>query len=535
MNKFLCIALLMFFVAGLYALNNMQIIQTLVGETPNSYFGFALTSLDFNGDGIDDLVVSNGGHKIYVYYGGTQFGFTPDLVRQHVNYDILVSAGDVNGDGFEDLLTVETYPDSVETNQAIMRFFYGGPNADLEPDYEIIIPNWGAAGLSIYPQECIGDTNNDGFDDIGCLWKRTAAGDSTELAIMLGGSFQMVSVVTDISSYPPCIISGLGDVNDDGFDDFMIGYAPENYPYFPRYRYIYFGGNGIDLLNRVLLMESNSTHMVAPGGWNIGDFNGDGFNDFTITEPIDTRSSLIKFKFGSQYLSSSTELVVTASEYLPSLIDYEGNCIAFGDFNGDGFSDVVTGNRNASFWDGIAGVWLGGANPNGYYDMAIYPPATSPYHQFGWAVTSGDYNNDGYCDVAISSPNSNGSSPTYPGYVYVYAGNAQLADTTVANDDQIIVPLTESITLSIFPNPFKSGRLNMNYTIDGKLPKNIQNATLVTYNIKGQIISKHSLKMKQVEKGKGSIISKKLKPGIYIIALIIDNQRTAATKFTIFD
>jgi len=477
MNKFLCIALLMFFVAGLYALNNMQIIQTLVGETPNSYFGFAMTSLDFNGDGKDDLVVSNGGHKIYVYYGGTQFGFTPDLVRDHRNFNILVSAGDVNGDSYDDLLTVETYPDSVSTSQAIMRFFYGGPNADLVPDYEIIIPNWGAAGLSIYPQEYIGDINNDGFDDIGCLWKRTAAGDSIELAIMLGGSFQMVSVVSGITESLDCPISGVGDVNDDGFDDFMVGYAPKEYPNIPRYRYIYYGGNGINLNNRVLLLEYNNTDFVAPGGWGIGDFNGDGIDDMIVWDPLNGRPSISKFKLGSTMLPISNEYTITEAGYLR----YGRQKIAFGDFNGDGYSDIIGSDSIENYWEGIAAIWLGGANPNGYYDMVIYPPATSPYHQFGWAVTSGDYNNDGYCDVAISSPNSNGSSPTYPGYVYVYAGNAQLADTTVVNEDEAQSPEAVSCIIA-YPNPFRQSGV---VTFETTLKAN-EIGTITIYNLKGQ-------------------------------------------------
>lgn len=96
----------------------MELIWEGVGEFDESRYGGSITTLDFNHDGIDDLVVGSyewssnlnqsgpDQGKIYVYYGGTQFDTIPDLTADGSCYDYttrlgehIINIGDVNGDG----------------------------------------------------------------------------------------------------------------------------------------------------------------------------------------------------------------------------------------------------------------------------------------------------------------------------------------------------------------------------------------------------------------------------------------------------
>jgi hypothetical protein len=521
----------------------MQLIQTLTNNVPNSYYGYTMASLDFNGDGIDDLVVYSYGSielgrgRIDVYWGGNPFDNVPDLTREgefigQIGYEAVLNVGDVNGDGFEDLLIYEKLPDYETTYLTVLRFYYGGPDADLIPDHEIVV-SYGAMGPNLYPLECLGDVNNDGYDDLGCK-RWYADGDSLDLSILLGGSFQVVNVVQDVSNSISSTISGVGDVNNDGFDDYMVGYAyATGYPNLPRYRYVYYGGNGINLDNRVLLMESDEINQVYPGGHGIGDFNGDGYDDMIITTfPLGT-NNLYMFKLGSSTLPTSPEYEISYSEHFDRLIRIDHNSVVHGDFNGDGYSDVLGADFEAGFWNGIAGLWIGSDNPNGLYDMHIDPPATSPMHQFGWCVVSGDFNGDGYCDVALSAPNSHFESPSYPGYVYVYAGNAQLADINTDNNEETVTPPIETYNLLLYPNPMRRGQLRVNYVVNGKLPVIIKSAELEVRNIKGQILGTYNLKLHQVKLGTGNITLKKFASGIYLTTLIINEQRITSSKLII--
>ncbi len=524
------------FVASVQAVNQMQIMQTFIGESNNSYFGKKMTTLDFNADGIDDLVIRDRTGKIFVYYGGEgAIDIIPDLTVTGNYLNNLLTAGDVNGDGYDDLLTVEDLPNDYYQDSLV--FFYGGPNADLVPDKKIYMHADNMQNLGLEPVECLGDINNDGFDDIGCI-KRTEVTPSyfhKNLYILLGGTFEEVPVIENVSGGIHCLISSMGDVNGDGLDDFMVGYAPNTYPDpedLPRYRYIYYGSNGVDLTNRVLLMESNIINEVFPGGYSIGDFNGDGCDDFITADKINEEVGYIHFKMGSSSLPESQEYVVTQPEYMNQVLNINFRGVAFGDFNGDGYSDVVGTNYIAEMWSGLAGIWLGKAQPNGLYDLWFRHPTTSPYHQFGWAVTTGDYNHDGYCDIAISAPNSQSGDPNYPGKVYIYAGNPELIDTTVAINDQVEI-LKKNITLNIFPNPAVKGKSTLKYQILGQIPKKTGSAWINIYNIKGQVVTKQTVSLTNSKQNTGNILNKKMKTGIYLAALYIDNKRVTTQKITV--
>jgi hypothetical protein len=531
---------LAFFVTISAAQNNMPLMQSFVGSVGNSWFGKEMATLDFNADGYCDLAVfSNSGidnsiTRADLFYGGTVMDTIVDLSRVsqflgQVCPFVFLNCGDINGDNYEDLMIMERY--EAVNDSCALRIFYGGPNADMIPDYTITTSMW-SGYPKIMPGTCLGDVNGDGYDDMGILYWNSHY--YPDLAILLGGTFQIITVKPFVDFQRRYSITGAGDVNNDGFDDYLVGYAIYTQNILTTYRYLYYGGNPINLNNRVLLRElADDGYWNFPGGYGIGDFNGDGFDDFIYCNGDSYRDNN-KLRLGGTDIVSTTELTLHCHDMQPNLMDMERQGIAYGDFNGDGYSDVAGTDFEVITWTGNAGVWLGRAIPNGQYDLRITTPATSPFHQFGWQVDSGDFNGDGFCDLVISAPHSDDSiDPIYPGFVYIFAGNAQLADTTVGNDEEAEPTLQDKIRVRYYPNPGSSNIHEIHYEVEGKLPYQVLDASISLHNIKGQVVHHLDLDQKSLQSRKGTLSINKLKPGIYIATLDVNSTRVSAEKITI--
>ncbi|MEK7775091.1 MAG: FlgD immunoglobulin-like domain containing protein [Candidatus Zixiibacteriota bacterium] len=129
-------------------------------------FGMVLVDLgDCNGDGFDDMFVGHGQSCDtvgFVYFGGPSLDSVPDILIPDAT-EQATNAGDVNGDGYPDLVTSLSIASS---SYSYVNIYYGGPTADSLPDLVIdvkdapgynIVFGMGIAGL--------GDVDGDGIDD----------------------------------------------------------------------------------------------------------------------------------------------------------------------------------------------------------------------------------------------------------------------------------------------------------------------------------------------------------------------------------
>ena len=252
--------------------------------------------LDVNGDGIEELFTSGKGsfhiQGVVPWYNLTA---SPDSIPDGLlwPYNLqspaymfgdAILAGDFNGDGQDDLAVNLRYQE-VDEIPGRLNLYWGGPSFDSIPDLVMIRPggfdvegdqNFGADAA------ILGDVNGDGYVD---LWVGNRYNHADSLrCIYFGGP--------DIDAVPDVILPFLdvcdrgmpaGDVNHDGYDDLMTGFTS---PYSGLgWVRIYYGGpemdNVADVIIDVVEMPGYQFHF-AHGFGPLGDYNGDGIDDFGV-------------------------------------------------------------------------------------------------------------------------------------------------------------------------------------------------------------------------------------------------------------
>ena len=347
----------------------LHLIVDPAGENDGDSFGVSVASAgDLNGDGYDDLVVGanyyptlSGRGRAYVYFGGPAIGSVPDLVIPSPFSNIawfgisVASAGDFNADGWPDFIVGARYAGL--PGQAFI--FYGGPSLDSTPDLQL-------------------------------------SGESTGSGTWFGAS-----------------VASVGDVNGDGFDDVMVGA--------PMYRngagevgraYVYYGGHAPDVIpDRVFTGAASGDQLGSVVG-GAGDVNGDGAPDvFAVASYNDaggTDAGAVYIWFGGPAFDTTADLTILGSGVNQRILLADGA----GDVNGDGYSDLIVSQKDH------ADVFLGGSAPDAIADVTI-PRA------FAAVGGAGDVNGDGIDDFVVGDPGDD-TGGMDAGKISVYYGGTTL-------------------------------------------------------------------------------------------------------------
>ena len=330
----------------------------------------------------------------------------------------LASAGDVDGDGYADVIIGA--PDYASSGQGGNAHLYrGGPaglstslawssSGDGQPD-----AHFGSAVASA------GDVNGDGYDDVlvGARDFDGTFGDVGKAYLYLGGPGGLSTLPAWTSSgdevgpdrYGLCVASG-GDVNNDGFDDIIVG-ASHNPPpasYIGKV-YVYHGNSGsVSMVaDWASVGDDQAFANFGSGCAGSGDVNGDGFSDIIVgaggsDTPEENAGKAYLYRGGPGGLETSPAWTSSGEDIAWS--QFGSSVAGAGDVNKDGFSDVIVGANIFGGRVGKAYVYFGG--PTGLSTTAAWSSSGDGQADawFGQVVSSaGDVNGDAFSDILVAA------------------------------------------------------------------------------------------------------------------------------------
>jgi hypothetical protein len=477
--------------------------------------GYSVSGIgDVNGDGIDDILIGArsadpdevaGAGESYVVFGhegdftasmdladldGTNGFVLNGFAESDLSGNAVSGAGDVNGDGVDDLIIGVAGGGAGDASYVVFgrtdSFAASMDLNDLDGTDGFILNEVDAGDLAGSAVSGAGDVNGDGFDDLiigaqsaernGVDWVGEsyvvfghggAFAANLDLADLNGtNGFTLNGIdANDRAGYS---VSGAGDVNNDGFDDVLIG-APEDFNNAddtnPGESYVVFGHGGafaasldladLDGTNGFTLNGIDNGDRVGDTVSGAGDVNGDGFDDLIIGAPQADPNNMETA--GESYVVFGHGGAFTASLNLADLNGTNGFTIngidagdgsggavsGAGDVNGDGFGDLIIGAVGAApngaelagasyVVFGHGGAFAASLNladldgNNGFTINGINADELS-----GFAVSgAGDVNGDGFDDVLIGAPAFN-ADPQEDGAAYVVFG-ADFTDVPTA-------------------------------------------------------------------------------------------------------
>ena len=528
------------------------------GDDTGDWLGDSVSAAgDINGDGFEDIIVGaprgDDGNleagEAYVIYGRSGwFGsntVTAGYTRQVVDLSDLPgstgigfriigdadddwlgrsvsSAGDVNGDGFEDMIVGAPRGDDAggggNSGEAYVVFGKSGtllPNvwvSNFNASAGFIIQGAAAGDKAGRGVSSAGDINGDGYDDliVGAPYSDLGGADSGAAYVIFGKASGFGTTdsegrqVIGLNSVPTATgltitgdeafdqtgfsVSAAGDVNGDGYDDFIIG-APNASKDAGNNNegaaYVIYGRANkpsIDLSN---LHSTEGYKITGDGagdkmGFSVssaGDINADGYDDViigaihadpNITDPDAGETYVIFGQGGNRSTVDISSLAPNAGFIIQGnrAGDDTGRSVASaGDINGDGYDDLIIGARlgdgaSAGTNNGRAYIIFGKRDGFGEIDGSgrraldltdlkvgegFRIIGDTAHDIAGQSVSSaGDINGDGYDDLIIGAPygdDGGHSTNNKAGEAYVLFGGADIGGRRTSTDDY---PLTGS-------------------------------------------------------------------------------------------
>jgi len=342
---------------------------TATSGMSGSLFGGAVgTAGDVDGDGFDDVIVGASDYNdgvtktgaAFVYHGSSGglspapgWSYLSHQQRSDLGYSV-GTAGDVNGDGYDDVIVGARWYSVTQTNEGAVFVFYGSASGlSIDPDWMAAGGQPGAGlGTSV---GTAGDVNGDGYDDV-IVGAPQYDGDQAGVGavFVFHGSEDGLGAMPGwqkVGDQPDAdfgaSVGTAGDVNGDGYADVIVG-APDynNGQVYEGAAWVFLGsGSGLSPYHRWFADGDQSEAAFGISVGTAGDVNGDSYDDVVVgayryTGDQRNEGAVFLYLGRAAGLHSPVAWMAEGDKADASL----GRSVALaGEINADGYADLIAG------------------------------------------------------------------------------------------------------------------------------------------------------------------------------------------------